>query len=148
MHTIIGFIKIFYKCVAVTRLLQYSFICFLGGEISMIILNTKTEAINSSLPFFICNKVFSLLSVYDCNTLLDYGSVIVIENRSEAESINPSTIEFTEKIICCKTVWWHLTVPKNNSVCEEIFLEERFMNASLLYECNENKSRTVYDDEL
>lgn len=114
----------------------------------MIILNTKAEAINSSLPFFICNKVFSLLSVYDCNTLLDYGSVIVIENRSEAESINLSTIEFTEKIICCKTVWWHLTVPKNNSVCEEIFLEERFMNASLLYECNENKNRTVYDDEL
>lgn len=114
----------------------------------MIILNTKTEAINSSLPFFICNKVFSLLSVYDCNSLLDYGSVIVIENRSEAESINPSTIEFTEKIICCKTVWWHLTVPKNNSVCEEIFLEERFMNALLLYECNENKSKTVYDDEL
>lgn len=114
----------------------------------MIILNTKTEAINSSLPFFICNKVFSLLSVYDCNSLFDYGSVIVIENRSEAESINLSTIEFTEKIICCKTVWWHLTVPKNNSVCEEIFLEERFMKASLLYECNENKSRTVYDDEL
>lgn len=135
-------------CIVLKQLLQYSFICFLGGENSMIILNTKTEAINSSLPFFICNKVFSLLSVYDCNTLLDYGSVIVIENRSEAESINLSTIEFTEKIICCKTVWWHLTVPKNNSVCEEIFLEERFMNASLLYECNENKNRTVYDDEL
>lgn len=114
----------------------------------MIILNTRDDVFFNDYPEFIRDKVLALLTLYECDSLTDYGSVIVMETSQETESLENTVIEFTEKIIGEKTVWWHLTVPKSNSVCYEIFLEQHIMNRVLLNECEANKERTVYDNEI
>ena len=114
----------------------------------MIILNTVSDADVHSVPQFIRKKLSSLLSVYGSDSLIDYGSVIIIEAEEELPYINISAIEFTEKIICDDSVCWHLTVPKSNSFCEEIFLDEALMSNELIEECESNRERTVHDYEL
>lgn len=122
---------------------------FLGlrGD-DMVILNTTEDTKRSNIPFFVADKVLSLLSVYQSDSLKDYGSVIIIEAEEELSSIDINAIEFTEKIICGDSVCWHLTIPKSNSFCEEIFLEQQIMSDYLLQECEANKERTVFDYEL
>lgn len=114
----------------------------------MIVLNTSEDTKRSNIPFFVADKVLSLLSVYQSDSLKDYGSVIIIEAEEELPYINISAIEFTEKIICDDSVYWHLTMPKSNSFCEEIFLEQQILSDYLLQECEANKERTVHDYEL
>ena len=114
----------------------------------MLILNTTEDTKRSNIPFFVADKVLSLLSVYGTDSLIDYGSVLIIETEEELPYINISTVEFTEKIICDNTVYWHLTVPKSNSFCEEIFLDETLMSNELIEECESNRERTVHDYEL
>lgn len=114
----------------------------------MVILNTVSDADVHSVPQFIRKKLSSLLSVYGTDSLIDYGSVIIIETEEELPYINISAIEFTEKILCDDSVCWHLTIPRNNSFCEEIFVEQQIMSDSLLQECEAVRERTVHGYEL
>ena len=114
----------------------------------MVILNTVSDADVHSVPQFIRKKLSSLLSVYGSDSLIDYGSVIIIETEEELPYINISAIEFTEKILCDDSVCWHLTIPRNNNFCEEIFVDEALMNEELIEACEANKERTVHDYEL
>lgn len=81
----------------------------------MIVLNTTEDTKRSNIPSFVADKVLSLLSVYQSDSLKDYGSVIIIEAEEELSSIDINAIEFTEKILCDDSVYWHLTIPKSNS---------------------------------
>ena len=114
----------------------------------MIIINTKEDASKHELPEFIVLRLFTLLSLYNTDSLKDFGPVEIVESKAEAASIPANNIEFTETIICEKQVWWNLSIPVNNSYCKEVYIEERHMTPSLLNECEENLIRTVHDSEI
>ena len=114
----------------------------------MISLNTKEDALKHELPEFIVLRLFTLLSLYSTDSLKDFGPVEIAESKAEADSLAAKNIEFVEKIICEKQVWWNLTIPVNNSYCKEVYIEEHHMTPSLLNECEENLIRTVYENEL
>ena len=114
----------------------------------MIFLNTKEDASKHEIPEFIVLRLLTLLSLYNTDSLKDFGPVEIVESKAEAASIPANNIEFTEKIICEKQVWWNLSVPVNNSYCKEVYIEERHMTPSLLNECEENLIRTVHDSEI
>ncbi len=49
----------------------------------MVILSTSEDTKRSNIPFFVADKVLSLLSVYQSDSLKDYGSVIIIETKEK-----------------------------------------------------------------
>lgn len=114
----------------------------------MIVLNTINDADVYPIPLFIRNRLSFLLSIFDDNSLDRHGAVIIPETEPEVNSISLRSLEFTEKIICGDSVYWHLIIPRNNSFCEEYFIQQDIMSVSLLRECEANNERTVHDYEI
>lgn len=114
----------------------------------MIEITSKAELANYNFPTFIDNKVIGLLDVYKSTSLCPYGTVKVITSSSEISLLKLSVIEFAEKIICSKTIWWHLCIPRNNSRCDDVYIEEYLLSNILLDKLSDNLIRTIYEEEL
>lgn len=114
----------------------------------MIEITSKEELANYTLPTFIDNKVFALLDEYKSASLCPYGTVKIITSSSEIGLLKLSVIEFAEKIICFKTVWWHLCIPRSNSRCDDVYIEEYLLSNTILDKLSDNLIRTVYEEEL
>lgn len=114
--------------------------------IFIIVVNSKADYFDSDLPQFIYDKLSYLLSVYDCDSLIDFGGIIIAESQTDID--NYYSAEITEKIIREKSVVWHATVTKNNSLCFEIYVDDCFLSAEVRAEWESLSTRTIFEEEL
>ena len=114
----------------------------------MIKLRSEVDAINFPVKEFILKKLSALLELYNTDSLETYDEILVAENEADASFFEGLYAEFTEKIICEKSVIWHATYPTSNSSCKEVYIDENYMSDSLKQEWEDNMTRTVYEDEF
>ena len=114
----------------------------------MIRLYSEADALNFPVKEFIQEKLSLLLQLYETDTLKQHGEIIIAENEADATFFEGLYAEFTEKIICEKSIIWHATLPTSNSSCKEVYVDERYMSKSLKQEWEDNLIRTVYEDEF
>ena len=114
----------------------------------MIKLRSEADAIKFPVKEFILKKLFALLELYNTDSLETYDEILVAENEADASFFEGLYAEFTEKIICEKSVIWHATYPTSNSSCKEVYIDENYMSDSLKQEWEDNLIRTVYEDEF
>ena len=86
--------------------------------------------------------------MYNTDSLETYDEILVAENEADASFFEGLYAEFTEKIICEKSVIWHATYPTSNSSCKEVYIDENYMSNFLKQEWEDNMTRTVYEDEF
>ena len=114
----------------------------------MIRLCSVEDALKFQVKGFIMTKLLMLLKLYETDSLKHYDEILVAENETDAAFFEGLYAEFTEKILCEKSVIWHATLPTSNSSCKEVYVDERYMSKPLKQEWEENLIRTVYEDEF
>ena len=111
-------------------------------------LYSEADVMKFPVKEFIQKKLLLLLQLYETDTLKQHGEIIIAENEADATFFEGLYVEFTEKIICEKSIIWHATLPTSNSSCKEVYVDERYMSKSLKQEWEDNLIRTVYEDEF
>lgn len=114
----------------------------------MIRLYSEADVMKFPVKEFIQKKLLLLLQLYETDSLKQHGEIIIAENEADAVFFEGLYAEFTEKIICEKSIVWHATFPTSNSSCKEVYIDECFMSNSLKQEWEDNLMRTVYEDEF